>query len=230
MSQQRILKEAQAIASKYSFWMVSGDISHLYGFVLKTPEITYELEIKFGEKFPNTPPKLIFHDKIKELLGNVQLKTVNEWKEESNVIDIIDELKSKIENSSEGEPEQLTSNKTVKREDNLIPQASSSDESSDKEEYITPDLNAYPPEFHFDGDSSTSSSGDDLFFMGEDNKSNETTSDYSNPHQDEQIPENAVTSPNELFLNSKGPSVQIMTELSLIQQEYAYDQKGKNQG
>ncbi len=38
MDKQRILKEAQKIASKFSFWMVSGNIAHLYGYVYETPE------------------------------------------------------------------------------------------------------------------------------------------------------------------------------------------------
>jgi len=52
MDKQRILKEAQKIAAKFSFWMVSGDISHLFGYVHETPEGKFELEIKFDDDFP----------------------------------------------------------------------------------------------------------------------------------------------------------------------------------
>lgn len=55
MDKQRILREAQKIAAKFSFWMVSGNISHLYGYAYETPEKKYELEIKFDENFPNSP-------------------------------------------------------------------------------------------------------------------------------------------------------------------------------
>jgi len=51
MDKQRILKEAQKIAADFSFWMVSGDISHLFGHVYETSEGKYELEIKFTSKF-----------------------------------------------------------------------------------------------------------------------------------------------------------------------------------
>ena len=64
MDRQRILREAQKISKQFSFWMVSGDISHLYGYVYETPEKKYELEIKFNEEFPNTPPQLIYHNDI----------------------------------------------------------------------------------------------------------------------------------------------------------------------
>ena len=59
MDKQRILKEAQKIASEFSFWMVSGNIAHLYGHVYETPDKKYELEIKFDANFPNSPPQFI---------------------------------------------------------------------------------------------------------------------------------------------------------------------------
>ena len=70
MDTQRILKEAQKIATKFSFWMVSGNIAHLYGYAYETPENKYELEIKFDENFPNNPPQFLYHSEIKELLGD----------------------------------------------------------------------------------------------------------------------------------------------------------------
>ena len=69
MNKQRILKEAQDIASSYSFWMVSGNITHLYGYLLETADGKYELEIKFDETFPESPPEFIYYDAIKDLLG-----------------------------------------------------------------------------------------------------------------------------------------------------------------
>ena len=38
MEKQRILKEAQKIATNFSFWMVSGNINHLYGYIYETTE------------------------------------------------------------------------------------------------------------------------------------------------------------------------------------------------
>lgn len=46
MDKQRILREAQKIASKFSFWMVSGDIAHLYGHVYETSDKKYEEDIR----------------------------------------------------------------------------------------------------------------------------------------------------------------------------------------
>ena len=106
MDKQRILKEAQKIATKFSFWMVSGNISHLYGYVHETPEGKYELEIKFDDDFPYIPPDLVFHKEIKELLGDFQLGTVNNWASSSSVVDVIAELKGKIQQALQG-PEKV---------------------------------------------------------------------------------------------------------------------------
>lgn len=58
MDTKRILKEAQKIASKFSFWMVSGNITHLYGYAYEQSEKKYELEIKFDDDFPTSPPPI----------------------------------------------------------------------------------------------------------------------------------------------------------------------------
>ena len=223
MSQQRILKEAQEIASEYSFWMESGNISHLYGFVVKVPEKSYELEIKFGDDFPNSPPELIFHDKIKELLGEIELSTLDSWSNDSSVIEIIDELNSKIKSALSSD---TISEQQQKTEERQHLQQTSTTESNDSEEYITPDLNAYPPDFQTESEPSYSGSGDDLFYTEEESGSNESIPATSNNAKDVNLPEHAVTSPDELFADSDSSSVQFMTELGLIQQEYAFDQKG----
>ena len=61
MDKQRILREAQIISSQFSFWMVSGNIAHLYGYAYETPEQKYIVEVKFDEEFPNAPPQIIPH-------------------------------------------------------------------------------------------------------------------------------------------------------------------------
>ena len=96
MDKQRVMREAQAIASDFSFWMVSGDISHLYGYVHETPERKYELEVKFDEKFPDNPPELLYYKEIKKLLGKFELDSLNPWTPDSNVVDVLKELKRKI--------------------------------------------------------------------------------------------------------------------------------------
>ncbi|MFX1478918.1 MAG: hypothetical protein ACFFCI_12375, partial [Promethearchaeota archaeon] len=88
MDRQRILKEAQRIAKEFSFWMVSGNIAHLYGYVLESQEKKYELEIKFSENFPQKPPEMIYHDEIKDLIGDFELIKLRNWTSESRVVDI----------------------------------------------------------------------------------------------------------------------------------------------
>ena len=162
MDKQRILKEAQKIAAKFSFWMVSGDISHLFGYVHETPEGKFELEIKFGDDFPYVPPEFVYHKEIKELLGDFQLETVKNWATSSSVVDIIAELETKIQQAlpgAEGVEEQplisITDDKKITEEikveslqetDNKEVLASE----TETEEFITPDLNAYPPDFEYE--------------------------------------------------------------------------------
>ena len=157
LDKQRILKEAQRIAKEFSFWMVSGNIAHLYGHVYETPEKKYELEIKFDENFPNKPPQLIYHDEIKEILEDIQLNKHINWTAESNVVDIIHELKLKIQ-------EALQVPKTVaEKELSSIKANEKSDETIETEEYITPDLNAYPPDFQYEKFYTPSDPTNDLF-------------------------------------------------------------------
>jgi ubiquitin-protein ligase len=190
MDNQRILKEAQRIAKEFSFWMVSGNIAHLYGHVYKTPEVKYELEIKFEDDFPNTPPQMIYHDEIKKLLGRFKLNNLTNWTPESTVVKIIHELKEKIEETL----------KTSEKE--MIP---TKEEEQPEKAYITPDLNAYPPDFQYEEFITPSESEFD-------SPSGESSSDE--PLKKDFIEE------------SETLSVPVNTELGLIQQEYAYDQPG----
>ena len=207
MDKQRILKEAQKIAKQYSFWMVSGNITHLYGYVYETPEKKYELEIRFNEEFPNAPPELIYHNEIKELLGNFKLNTLINWTVESAVADIVHELKETIEKALK------LPKKNSEKE--LIPIEEEYDISLEKEEYITPDLNVYPPDLHYDEFLTPSDSTDEIFY---------TSKDFE-PSLIENSVDGSKIPPKQDFLEGSAPiSVAINTELSLIQQEYAYDQ------
>jgi ubiquitin-protein ligase len=209
LGKQRILKEAQKIAKEYSFWMVSGNISHLYGYVYETSERKYELEIKFDENFPKTPPQMIYHTEIKDLLGNFQLNTLINWTPESTVVNIVHELKKAIENALEL-PKKLA-------EKNLIPIEEKNDVSLGKEEYITPDLNAYPPDFQYEEFITPSDSNNEIFYPSED----------LGPSVIENSMDESKITPKQDFLEEKAPiSVTINTELGLIQQEYTYDHIG----
>ncbi|MFX1575468.1 MAG: hypothetical protein ACFFB0_22255 [Promethearchaeota archaeon] len=203
MDRQRILREAQKIASKFSFWMVSGNISHLFGYVYETPEKKYELEIKFDDKFPKSPPTLVFHDEIKRLLGEFQLKALSNWVPEKTVVDIIEELYKKIQKALE-----------VLKEESTAPE---------NEEYITPDLNAYPPDAEFEEYLTPSYSEEELLY----DKQPEVS---SLPIIEDSKVESETLPQEPLFEEPESMSVALNTELGLIQQEYAYDQRSSRGG
>jgi len=242
MDKQRILKEAQKIATKFSFWMVSGNISHLYGIIHETPEVKYELEVKFNDDFPYIPPNLVYHKEIKELLGDFQLETVNNWAASSSVVDIIAEVKTKIQQAlsvSEKEEDQPIS---AISEDYNIPEEKiveksletdrdkkeSTEKETKEEEYITPDLSAYPPEIEYEQFVNPSESPENLFYEEE---SDEATIKTDEIKTDKIVSQEApkLTEP-ELFADHEQTSVVLNTELGLIQQEYAYDQKSHHKG
>lgn len=209
MDKERILKEAQKIAKKFSFWMVSGEIAHLYGYVYESPEKKYELEIKFDEEFPSTPPHLIYHNDIKELLGDFQLNSLINWTITSNVVDIVNELKETIEKALE-----LSK---MNSEKELIP---IEHDKSEKEEFVIPDLDAYPPDFAYEEYITPSDSTDEIFYTSKDSDTSiaeETIDESKNPPKYNIVDESAPV------------SIEINTELSLIQQEYTYDQLGANE-
>ncbi|MFX0022007.1 MAG: hypothetical protein ACFE9S_06750 [Candidatus Hermodarchaeota archaeon] len=210
MDRQRILREAQKIAKKFSFWMVSGEISHLYGYVYEIHGKKYEVEIKFDDEFPISPPQMIYHDEIIELLGDIQLDTLSNWNQNSNVVDIVNELKSKIQKALKSS-EKISEGKIVSNEEEYVKEIS-----AEKEEFITPDLNAYPPDFPYDEYINPPENTDDLFYIEQ--PSNEVSQD-SGQNLEPKIPS------DEYIIEENGDlGVLINTELSLIQQEYAYDQ------
>jgi len=222
MDKQRILKEAQKIASKFSFWMVSGNIAHLFGYPYETPEKKYELEIKFDEDFPNVPPQLIYHEEIKQLLGDFTLNTIRNWSAEDSVVDIIHELKAKIQEALMEpmivEEKQLVPiieiSDAVQPKTETSPPSTSS--SSETEEYITPDFNAYPDEEY---QQYITPSSEKYFF--------DETSSMPSPQTS---PQSSDTAQEDYIGGSEPASIVVNTELGLIQQEYAYDQRGPKKG
>ncbi|MBD3211392.1 MAG: hypothetical protein GF311_02200, partial [Candidatus Lokiarchaeota archaeon] len=264
VDRQRILKEAQKIASSYAFWMVSGDISHLYGRVYETSDIKYELEIKFPDEFPQVPPKFIYHEKIKDLLGEFLLETLENWSPTYKVIDAIDELKMKIQkalNIPIVEPDPLQEKpeiESIPKKENedteyVLPVEETSQPDSEQD-YITPDLNAYPPEEEIPY-LTPDTAGDNLFYddtTESDSQSQQPTStqpsstsasteskpetqssndsEYLTPTQPKEDFEEYQSeySPEEMFMDSDTNTLAVNTELGLIQQTYAYDQKGSS--
>jgi len=209
LDKQRILKEAQIIAKEFSFWMVSGNIAHLYGYVYEIPEKKFELEIKFDETFPNNPPQLLYHDEIKEVLGEIQLEKHKHWTPRSKVIDIIKELKLKIQ-------EAIQIPKTITEEElSSLKTSEKFDDSLETEEYTTPDLNAYPPDYQSEDYIVPSDTNNNLFYT------EQASADLSESYDVKSLDE-------PFFDETEQLNLELSTELGLIQQEYAYDQKGSN--
>ncbi|MFX1346884.1 MAG: hypothetical protein ACFFAI_17440 [Promethearchaeota archaeon] len=209
MDKQRILKEAQRIAKKFSFWMVSGNIAHLYGYAYETPEKKFELEIKFDETFPDKPPQLLYHDEIKELLGEIQLEGYKYWTPESKVVDIINELRFEIEKA-------IQIPKAIPQEElSTIKISEKSNDFVEPEEYITPDLNAYPVDYQTEDYIIPSDSDNNIYHSEQElDDLSESTKETSNAET--------------YYGETEHLSLELTTELGLIQQEYAYDQKGSN--
>ncbi|MHA1376699.1 MAG: hypothetical protein ACTSR7_20655, partial [Promethearchaeota archaeon] len=223
MNKQRILKEAQEIASTYSFWMVSGNITHLYGYLFETTDTKYELEIKFGETFPEFPPEFIYYDAIKDLLGEFELETLTYWSEDTTVVDVLTELKEKIEGELKGGKEGDMELINPFMEQNNIPDKTQESkekpdeqdyqDSEDDEEFITPDLNAYPPDLEVE--QYITPSIDESQYIESDSRIEELPIEQEEYDQAE-------------LLDTDQSSLIINTELGLIQQEYAYDHVGSS--
>ena len=96
---------------------------------------------------------------------------------------------------------------------------------SDQEEYITPDLGLYPANTDSNQYITPSLSDNDFFYTEEEN--NNVSESISESKDNESLPKDIVTSPEELFIDSDVSSLQINTELGLIQQEYAFDHQGE---
>ncbi|MFW9876424.1 MAG: hypothetical protein ACFFG0_25295, partial [Candidatus Thorarchaeota archaeon] len=97
-----------------------------------------------------------------------------------------------------------------------------SDESTEAEEYITPDLDAYPPDYEIDEYITTSESNKDTFYTEQSptdsSESFEAISDEKPKTESKRL---TIEPPIEEIDQL---SLELTTELGLIQQEYTYDQ------
>ncbi|MHA1339219.1 MAG: hypothetical protein ACTSRZ_03985 [Promethearchaeota archaeon] len=268
MDQERLLKEAQAIAAKYPFYMVKGQLNHLYGFIYQTPDgnIKYALDVIFDESFPEEPPQIAFRQQIPNLPAEIQLNTLSNWTPNSHVVDIIDELAIIVKNAVEGtgqpteelqnipiqpqppkssqQPTQPQSSAQPQLSDQSQPPIQSQQESANvnakansqplntEEEFITPDLNAYPnvneqwitPESYETWTEEDFEQGQQ--YVGENQDSQNTAStEYPDYLQSEEQADNISTtsqeySPEEIVDTG---DIILTTEAALIQQEYAMD-------
>ena len=183
--------------------------------------IKYELEIKFDGNFPNTSPQFVYRDAIKKLLGDFQLDKLLIWTPDSSVVDIVDELKVKIQetlNKPFDNNEQQFEPDTAAIE-NLISGDSESKQTlqdqirlSQSDEYITPDLNAYPEDPNFEE-----------YIHQPDIINESVTPILQDSHSDFQEDKQ-----KEISEELESESVEISTELGLIQQYYTFERIGNN--
>jgi len=104
----------------------------------------------------------------------------------------------------------------------------STEKETKEEDYITPDLSAYPPELEYEQFVNPSEPQEDLFF---EEQSDEATTKTDEIKADEiEHPEEPKLTEPELFADHEQTSVALNTELGLIQQEYAYDQNSHQKG
>ncbi|MFX1325211.1 MAG: hypothetical protein ACFE8N_09645, partial [Promethearchaeota archaeon] len=135
--------------------------------------------------------------------------------------DIIKELKARILDSLQtpkGSTEERISSASIDKESEISPE---------EDEYITPDLDAYPPDFQYEEYLTPSNSENDYPLE----KSEDTTPPlYELNQESEKISDNESEKPiqERVFQEESELSVALNTELGLIQQEYAYDQVGQN--
>jgi len=242
MDQNRLLKEAQEIAAKYPFYMVRGQLNHLYGYIYQSSDgkTKYAIDVIFDENFPNEPPQIGFRQQVPNLPSEIQLLSLSNWSTDSHVIEIIDELaqivKKYVEPDSRvKEEESNNSNFEVQQnnqqqnetqiKENIEGQkgiAETSQETSiATEEYITPDLNVYPDDLYAEWNNSQ----DQLESINDQNIIVEEGTRISENYEQQIIDENVLKTPtysSEEIVDTAGNLI-LTTEAALIQQEYAMD-------
>jgi len=105
MDNDRLMTEAQLIAAKFKFFMVKGQINHLYGYIYESKDgsVKYALDITYDDTFPENPPIFSFPQVIPNLPQEIELQTLNTWTSESHVVDAVTELGEIIRNAVEGQ-------------------------------------------------------------------------------------------------------------------------------
>lgn len=272
MDNDRLLKEAQLLASNFSFFMVGGKLDHLYGYVYESPDgkNKYALEISYDESFPENPPDFQFKQEIPNLSGEIQLVSLDNWTSESHVLDVVKELNIIVKNAVEGRKEekpqkmmeipksipqqepkkeqveqlnkkQIEDNKDIEKNLNeeqieqnnqtAVPLTeSTTDTEQQEEEYITPNLDEYPPESYENLDA-YSESGEYPEWKTEDfertnleQMKSSTEDSVTQSTKDES--ENKISEAPTISQTPELPieeDLLISTEAALIQQEYAMD-------
>jgi len=241
MDNGRFLQEAQLIASEFKFFMVKGNLQHLYGYIYMSSDgcIKYPLEIKYPNDFPNSPPDFIFPQPIPNVPNEIELQSLNSWTSESHAVEVVRELAAFIKKYVEKdhiplnkpikktisahEPKNIEKGSKIEGKSSIIPDAEES------EQYLTPNIDQFPY--------------DQNEYINPD-----ALSEWSPEEDEEEIREEndlqqeQYTSPTskttELPIYESGAvqgldseiDLQVSTEAALIQQEYAIDYVGGSMG
>ncbi len=148
----RLLREAQKIGAKFQFFSVGGNMAHLLGYVHEAAGVKYQVEIKYDDNFPTTPPQLIFSRPILNLLGSeISLSNLESWTEDSEVVAIIEELRDKVletiqQGATAAPATKMPTPKPAQARPPAKPQATPEPASPppQEEQWVTPDMGSYP--------------------------------------------------------------------------------------
>ncbi len=247
MDNGRLLHEAQLIAAEFKFFMVKGNLEHLYGYIYQSPdgETKYPLEIKYTSNFPNSPPDFIFPQAIPNVPDEIELESLNNWTSDSHVVEAVRELAEFIKKYVENPPKEAPLEKPT-------PEPTLQDviaEPMEKEpEYITPNMDEFPsptsvheePEQYLTPDTSQYPYEQDEYVNPDELPQWTERDDKQVPEvQEEQyvppeptpspIPQSTYNQVQESDMEVE-PDVQVSTEAALVQQEYAIDYIGGAMG
>ena len=146
MDNGRLLQEAQLIAAEFKFFMVKGNLEHLYGYIYQSPngETKYPLEIKYTNDFPDSPPDFIFPQPIPNVPDEIELLSLNNWTAESHVVDAVRELAALIKKYVEQSPKKVEKQE-ISKEPEIQEADPHSNQPEPEPEYITPVMDETPP-------------------------------------------------------------------------------------
>ena len=245
MDNGRLLSEAQLIATEFKFFMVKGNLEHLYGYIYQSTdgETQYPLEIKYTSDFPEAPPDFIFPQPIPNVPDEIELNSLNNWISESHVVDAVRELAELIKKYVEDTPKEAPKKESIPE-----PQVQDLvEKSSEKEpEYLTPNMEEFPsptpvePEQYLTPETTEYPYEQDEYINPDElpQWTEEDNIHESNTQNEQNVtPEQPVTSepkpaydPIQELATEVEPDVQVSTEAALVQQEYAIDYVGGEMG
>ncbi|MBN2156430.1 MAG: hypothetical protein JW776_10335 [Candidatus Lokiarchaeota archaeon] len=244
MENGKLLHEAQLIASEFKFYMVKGNLRHLYGYIYESPnkETKYPLEIKYTKDFPTYPPDFIFPLPIPNVPEEIELNALNNWTPESHVVTAVRELAVLIKNYVEQQEEEKeiyisTEEPSVQPtyaefSTEELSSQSYKQEKDEEEQYLTPDMSQYLYE------QEEYINPDEILEWNSEEEVPENESIYPtlDPSADPYNVPALTPTERPIYPSIEAQNldaeldVKVSTEAALIQQEYAIDYVGNTMG